>query len=188
MQFENTCHIHHQSVRAHVVRNQIKAIMQRWGKALACDDCQVRYLSDNLKKIVDPVIQRNAYFSHPENVLLAILTDSRPHIRQLGLQRILKVRSTEMSGEHVRKFCIPRLNFDAVNYEDMIDWSSADTPVTEPPVMMRMTDTELKDLIKADVNPTVLCDSTGCGEMCEACDGGVGRRLRPKIPRWTYSR
>ena len=114
-----------------------------------------RYLSDNLKKIFDPAIQRNAYCSHPENVLLAMLTDGRPHIRQLGLRRILKVRSTEKSGEHVRKFCIPTLNFDAMNYEDMIDWNGVDTPVTEPAVMMRMTDTELKDLIKADVTPTV---------------------------------
>ena len=131
-------------------------------------DCQVqmiarsRYLSDNLKKIVDPVIRRNAYCSHPKNVLLAMLTDGRPHIRQLSLRRILKARSTEKSGEHVRKFCIPTLNFDAVNYEDMIDWSGADTPVTEPPVMMRMTDTELKDLIKADVTPTVLFPRFPC--------------------------
>ena len=118
-----------------------------------------RYLCDNLKKIV---IQRNAYCSHPENVLLAMLTDGRPHIRQLGLRRILKARSTEKSAEHVRKFCIPTLNFDAVNYEDMIDCSGADTPVTEPPVMMRMADTELKDLIKADVTPTVLFPRFPC--------------------------
>ena len=95
-------------------------------------------------------------------ILLAMLTDGRPHIRHLGLRRILKARSTEKSGEHVRKFCIPTLNFDAVNYEDMIDWSGADTPVTEPPVMMRMTDTELKDLIKVGVTPTVLFPRFPC--------------------------
>ena len=44
----------------------------------------------------------------------------------------------------------------------MIDWSGADTPVTEPPVMMRMTDSELKNLIKADVTPTVLFPRFPC--------------------------
>nr|CAI5843066.1 unnamed protein product [Callosobruchus analis] len=29
-----------------------------------------RYLSLNLKNIIDPVIQRNRYFAHPENILL----------------------------------------------------------------------------------------------------------------------
>src|SRR6218665_1943268 len=36
-----------------------------------------RYLSPKHKKIVDPVIHRNAYFAHPENLLLAMMTDHR---------------------------------------------------------------------------------------------------------------
>ena len=32
-------------------------------------------------RIVDPVIQRNSYFAHPENLLIAMATDERPHIR-----------------------------------------------------------------------------------------------------------
>ena len=120
----------------------IRVYAPMWFAIKSCKDAMIarsRYLSDNLKKIVDSVIQRNAYCSHPENVLLAMLTDGRPHIRQLGLRRILKARSTEKSGEHVQKVCIPTtLNFDTVNYEDMIDWSGADTPITEPPVMMRI--------------------------------------------------
>lgn len=33
-----------------------------------------RYLPIEFKKIIDPVIQRNGYFGHPENILLAMLT------------------------------------------------------------------------------------------------------------------
>jgi len=52
-----------------------------------------RYLSNELKSVVHPVIQRNAYFAHPENLLLSLITDERQHIRELGIRRILKTRS-----------------------------------------------------------------------------------------------
>ena len=38
-----------------------------------------RYQRDDRKAIVDPVIQRNSYFAHPENLLLSMMTDDRPH-------------------------------------------------------------------------------------------------------------
>src|SRR6218665_2591838 len=54
-----------------------------------------RYLSTELKRIVDPVRQRNSYFAHPENLLIAMATDERPHIRQLALRRVLAARSSK---------------------------------------------------------------------------------------------
>ena len=52
------------------------------------------YLSDKLKNIVDPVLQRNAYFCYLQNILLAMLVDKRMHIRELGLRRIIKCRES----------------------------------------------------------------------------------------------
>ena len=49
---------------------------------------QSRYLSQELRDKVDPVLQRNAYFAHPENLLLAIISDERQYIRELELRRI----------------------------------------------------------------------------------------------------
>ena len=40
-----------------------------------------RYQMDELNAMVDPVIQRNSYFAHPENLLLSMMTDDRPDIR-----------------------------------------------------------------------------------------------------------
>lgn len=40
-----------------------------------------RYLPEHLKAIVDPVIQRNGFFGHAENMLLSMLTDNRKHVR-----------------------------------------------------------------------------------------------------------
>ena len=50
-----------------------------------------RYLPDDLKAI-NPVIQRNGYFAHPENILLDLITDQRREIRELGLRRLIKAR------------------------------------------------------------------------------------------------
>lgn len=33
-------------------------------------------LGDELKQIIDPINRRNAYFSHPENIILSIITDA----------------------------------------------------------------------------------------------------------------
>ncbi|GBM56851.1 hypothetical protein AVEN_227354-1 [Araneus ventricosus] len=39
-----------------------------------------RYLSSDLKDVKDPVIKRNGFFGHPENVLISMLADDRNHI------------------------------------------------------------------------------------------------------------
>src|SRR6218665_3506865 len=97
-----------------------------------------RYLSPKPKRIVDPVIHRNAYFAHPENLLLAMMTNHRQHIRELGLRRVMKARAAHHSGQ-IRRFKVPaKLNFDAVEYFDMIDWTVS--PIYEPLVLKAMTD------------------------------------------------
>lgn len=101
-----------------------------------------RYLSEDLKNIIDPVIQRNGYFAHPENILLAMISDERQHIRELGIRRILKAR-TQAKGKQVRLFNIPKINFNADDYYGLVDW----TRVTEPPLTMHISDEELKNII-----------------------------------------
>lgn len=65
-----------------------------------------RYLKKDLHRVVDPVVQRNGYFAHPENLLLSMLTDARPHIRELGVRRIMKARKEAKPGEvRVFKVC-----------------------------------------------------------------------------------
>lgn len=81
-----------------------------------------RYLSEELKAVIDPDIIRNGYFAHPENLLLAMLTDTQKHIRELGARRILKARTDP--GIELRLFQVPDLNLDAVSYVDLIDWQT----------------------------------------------------------------
>lgn len=103
-----------------------------------------RYLNSELKMIIDKVIQRNGYFGHPENVLIAMLGDDREIIRELAYQRILKARSGNARG--LRTFKVPKLNFDAKDYADIITWQ--DCEVTEPPLTLNMSDEALKDIVK----------------------------------------
>ena len=70
-----------------------------------------RYLSPKYRNIVDPVIHRNAYFAQPENILLAMISEHRPHIQILGLRRIMKARATK-PNIRTRRFKVPtNLNF-----------------------------------------------------------------------------
>jgi hypothetical protein len=102
-----------------------------------------RYLSSDLKKIVDPVIKRNGYFGHPENILLSMISDTRPRVRKLGLRRIMKSR--EAKSTTIRRFEIPDFNFDAEDYIDLIEWQRCE--LTEPPMTSRISDEDLQQMV-----------------------------------------
>lgn len=84
-----------------------------------------RYLPSRLKEIIDPVIQRNGYFAHAENLLLSMITDDSKDVRSLGFRRILKARESRApSGNKVRQLKVPMINFNATEYYGMIDWTA----------------------------------------------------------------
>ncbi|GBN12568.1 hypothetical protein AVEN_93077-1 [Araneus ventricosus] len=89
-----------------------------------------KFLSDDLKKVVDPVISRNAFMAHPGNLQLNMLVDRRRHIRELSVRWIIKVRGSSSTVER-RRFVVPKLNFKANQYIKLIDWFNCD--ITEPP-------------------------------------------------------
>lgn len=111
-----------------------------------------RYLPNDLKAIIDPVIQRNGFFGHHENILLAMLADNRKFIRELALRRILKGRQTQGNSNQIRTFQLPIFNFDAEDYINLINWEN----VTEPPITKFLTDDTILQAI-ADQN---IIDST----------------------------
>lgn len=106
-----------------------------------------RYLPQNLKNIVDVVIQRNAFFAHPENMLLAMLTDGDNVIRELAFRRVLKakVQQTATEGIGVRQFRVPKINFDAQKYYEMIDYESYINAL--PPLIRSLTCEEIESYI-----------------------------------------
>jgi hypothetical protein len=109
-----------------------------------------RYLSDELKALIDPVIQRNAYFGHHENILLSMITDNRKHIRELGMRRILRARSQKYG---IRQFCVPTLNFAANDYIDLIDWQN--TNITEPPLLAEISVNDIEMFVVSGDVPVI---------------------------------
>lgn len=100
-----------------------------------------------MRAIFDPVIQRNALFGHPENVLLAMLTDERSHVRKLASRRILAARQQRKAKAKakVRQFSVPNLNFAATDYIDLISWR--DTDRYEPPLTKLASDETILKLV-----------------------------------------
>jgi hypothetical protein len=41
-------------------------------------------------EIVEPVLQYNSYFAHPENILLAVVTDEGECIRKFACEKVLE--------------------------------------------------------------------------------------------------
>ncbi|GBM59036.1 hypothetical protein AVEN_7417-1 [Araneus ventricosus] len=78
-----------------------------------------------------------------------MLHDSRKHIRELAVRRILGAREkkTKKSGG-LRFFKLPKLNFEADDYIDLIDYSNC--VVTEPPTNMHIRDKDLKEMCKEE--------------------------------------
>lgn len=103
-------------------------------------------VSSKILKEFDKCLQRNGFFAHPENVLLAMCNDDRPPIRALAYERILRSRkaSDDNTNETVRRFTIPCLNFESADYVDMIDWQQASIDQQNPPL--------LRDLLIHDDN------------------------------------
>ena len=94
-----------------------------------------RYLSQEHEQIIDPVLHRNSYFAHPENIILAMITDHRPHIREQGLRRVMKARAATPNGK-IRNFKVSaNLGLDAVEYFKLINWT--DLPITKPPNVLK---------------------------------------------------
>lgn len=110
-----------------------------------------RQLPDSVRKIIDPVIQRNAFFCHPENMLISMAVDERVHVRQLAFRRLLKARKQEPKGKSVRTFQPPTINFAASDYIELIDWSKC--KLSSPPIMNNVSTESLEQLINTDVLP-----------------------------------
>jgi hypothetical protein len=101
-----------------------------------------RYLAPEYRSIVDSTIQRNGYFGHSENIILAMLTDDREMIRQLAYRRIIAARRENADSTTIRQFRIPKLNFAANDYTELVEWQSIDK--CEPPMTKYLTDSDLQ--------------------------------------------
>ena len=102
-----------------------------------------RFLPPEARSVVDQCIQRNGFYGHPENVLLSMVADDRPEIRELAVRRIKKARQAKSTN--IRKFVLPKLNLDAEDYHSLVNWQEC--PITEPPLLMSKSDDDIESAI-----------------------------------------
>ena len=69
-------------------------------------------------EITIKVFERNAFFAHIENLLMAKIYNERQAIRNLAWKRIRKARNEKDYDEKVRSVPLPKIN---VNTSDYID-------------------------------------------------------------------
>ena len=140
-----------------------------------------RYLCPQLRRVIDAVIQNNCYFAHPENILLSMLYDNRKAIRDLAIRKILHYRDDLCESEDLRKYNKPKLNFECVNYVDMIDLS--DDILTEPPYTKNIPYDHLKAFLEEDeiplCDPNFPCHIQGTERFVQLLTS-VSRRVVPK--------
>ncbi|GBO46584.1 hypothetical protein AVEN_76850-1 [Araneus ventricosus] len=79
----------------------------------------------------------------------------KKHIRELADRRIPGAREnkTKNSGG-LRLFKLPKLNFEAADYIDLIDRSNC--VVTETPLTMHIKDEDLKEMCKEEQFPVLI--------------------------------
>ena len=101
-------------------------------------------LDNETKNVTNKVFERNAFFAHPENLLVAMVHDENVVVRKLGWRRIKKAREQREDGT-IRSFMLPGLNFEAKSYYELIDWQNCQ--LTEPPALQTVSGTTIDELI-----------------------------------------
>ena len=67
---------------------------------------------------MDTAIQRDAFFALQENILLSMMTDEKSTVRLEALDKIIDARQHR---QEVNQSKLPKVNFEATNYANMID-------------------------------------------------------------------
>ncbi|GBL89432.1 hypothetical protein AVEN_216959-1 [Araneus ventricosus] len=80
-----------------------------------------------------------------------MLKDERPHMRELAARSIIKSRESSSNGKSVYVFLPPKLNFEATNYTEMIDWSSI--TITSQPILRDISTYVFKSIVRDKKNP-----------------------------------
>ena len=121
-------------------------------------------------KIVQDVItfyvRKNAWFAHPECVLLSLLSSSDPKDRQFAVRQILTVRAGKEYGDNsVRPRITPKLNLSATTLTTLISWNPKE--VQEPSFTCGRSTAEIESYLESPfVPPKFSCHTQSTERYC----------------------
>ena len=98
-------------------------------------------------EITNIYLKRNAFYAHPEAILLAAMFDSDLEVRKWAVNHIIYDRMERLSFGVKRQWRLPELNVNAKTYIEMVDVATC-KQVTEPPLLFDFTIEELESCYK----------------------------------------
>lgn len=114
-------------------------------------------LGDDVWEIVEPVLKNNAYFAHPESILLAGVADDNCSVRHRSCQMIIQARDYALNNT-IRLFDKDKLvlNKNATSFMDMISWNSV--TITAPPLLSTISNDDLHNFSATSLQG-IMCHS-----------------------------
>ena len=110
----------------------------------------------DIQNITKKYVQVNAFFAHSSNLLVAMLAEEDDEsIRKQAVDGIIEIRkikehsNIERTDSGLSIFKVPKLNWDAENYTQIIDWDLKD--FCEPPITMKLSDDEIRRFYSGDM-------------------------------------
>lgn len=124
-----------------------------YGSALLYKFIQsTQFLPLNLREVVNKTISNNAFFAHPENILLTMLFDERKPVRERAIRKILYCREQLYDTTILRTYKKHPINFDCTDYMDLVDLDN-DNILSEPPFTATIPHEHLLEYINSDEIP-----------------------------------
>ena len=101
-----------------------------------------------VKDIATKVVERNAYFAHPENIMLAMLADENEEIRNTAVKKTVFLRKKAISkgaqSTNIRHFKVPKINPTSKSYHELANLDESD--VEKPPLVCHFSLSDMEDL------------------------------------------
>lgn len=101
------------------------------------------HVDESFQQSIFNSIKRNAYFAHPENILLSMLYDTDKNVRKMSAEVILETRKSNESALQIRKFVRPTLDINCRVYYELTELKNF-----EPPFTKKLLDFEIEALIE----------------------------------------
>lgn len=116
-----------------------------------------QYLPQNLRSVINSVVNFNSYYAHSENILLTMLFDDRKAIRDRAIRKILYFRDNLYEPNNLREYKKPVINHDCADYTDLIDLND-DSILSEPPFTRNIPYEHLLEYLKIEDDELPLID------------------------------
>ncbi len=97
-----------------------------------------------IQNVVRPVLKRNSFWAHPENIMLCQIHANDISIRQDAISKVIRAREYARNEQEpkLRKFISPTIDWNASNYFTMAECES----VTLPPLLSEYTEDQLSNV------------------------------------------